>query len=80
MFHVTVATQEGEQTTHTVRLQETYWQKLTGSGKVSAQDLVEATFDFLLKREGNESILPEFDIAQVAEFFPEFEGVIRQQL
>ncbi|MFA5954926.1 MAG: hypothetical protein WC817_05365, partial [Patescibacteria group bacterium] len=65
---------------HSVRLMEEYWQELTGGGKVSAQDLIEATFDFLLKREGNESILPEFDLSDISEFFPEFEGVIRQQL
>lgn len=78
VFHVSISGDSSE-TDHTVRLSEEYWEKLTG-GKVSAEDLVRASFEFLLKRESNEAILQEFDLKSIAEYFPEYENTIQQTL
>ena len=56
-FGVTVTS--GTTTTHTVSVSEDYHHKLTG-GDVSAESLVEKSFEFLLDREPNTSILRSF--------------------
>jgi hypothetical protein len=54
-FEVTV---QGKVTTqHQVTMEPSYYEKLT-SGKVSPETLVEKSFEFLLEREPNTSILP----------------------
>ena len=62
-FKVTVA--DRTTTTHVVTVAPEYWQKLTG-GSVSAEKLVEKSFEFLLEHEhtlrlrtaGNPALLP----------------------
>jgi hypothetical protein len=39
--------------------------------------LVDRSFRFLLEREPNTSILPSFDLMEIARYFPEFEATIR---
>jgi hypothetical protein len=56
-----------------------YWQKLTG-GTVSAEKLVEKSFQFLLEREPNTSILGTFDLPKIQRYFPEYENTIRTML
>ncbi|HLW92980.1 MAG TPA: hypothetical protein VKS78_16985 [Roseiarcus sp.] len=46
----------------------------------SAEDVVEATFKFLLDREPKESILTRFDITVIARYFPEFEQELPRYL
>ena len=43
------------------------------AGGASPERLIEAAFRFLLDREPKESILPRFDLAVIARYFPEFE-------
>ena len=40
----------------------------------SVEQLVRASFDFLLQRESKESILKEFDLSVIKRYFPEFDG------
>ena len=40
------------------------------------ETFVRACFEFLLEREPKESILPEFDVAVIGRYFPEFEREI----
>jgi len=76
-FKVTVA---GRTTTsHTVTVDPAYHEKLTG-GRVSAMKLVEVSFEFLLKRESNTSILRTFDLPVIGRYFPEYETTIRDML
>lgn len=42
----------------------------------SPEDFVRASFAFLLEREPKESILREFDVRDIARYFPEFEREI----
>jgi hypothetical protein len=72
-FQVTVVAQST--TTHEVNVRTGYAQKLTG-GKISSTQLVEKSFEFLLEREPNTSILRSFDLSVIARYFPEYERVI----
>lgn len=76
-FKVTVTS--GATTNHTVTVSPDYCQKLTG-GDVSAETLVEKSFEFLLERESNTSILSRFDLPVIGRYFPEYEREIRKVL
>jgi hypothetical protein len=73
-FEVTV--EDTPTTTHTVTVSRDYAEKLT-AGKVSVECLISCSFDFLLERESNTSILRSFDLPVIARYFPEYERVIR---
>ena len=76
-FDVTV---EGRtQTTHRVTVEPDYYDKVTG-GKVPPELLVEKSFEFLLEREPNTSILRSFDLPVIGHYFPEYERTIRGML
>jgi hypothetical protein len=66
-------------TQHSVTVTPEYWQKLTG-GRVSVETLVEKSFEFLLERERNTSILRSFDLPVIQRYFPEFAGTIGKRL
>ncbi|MGH2812246.1 MAG: hypothetical protein ACRDI1_05985 [Actinomycetota bacterium] len=72
-FRVTVA--EGSATNHTVSVLQTTLDQLNWSGTPEA--LIRASFEFLLQREPKESILGEFEILDIARYFPEFEEKAR---
>ncbi len=76
-FRVTV---EGRTTTtHTVTVSRDYYRKLTG-GRVTADELVEKSVEFLLERESNTSILSTFDLPVIQRYFPEYERTITAPL
>lgn len=66
-------------TTHTVTVQPEVAARLTG-GKVPTETLVERSFDFLLERESNTSILRSFDLTVISRYFPEYERTIVKML
>ena len=72
-FQVTVTGKST--TTHEVKVQADYAQKLTG-GKITTAQLVKKSFEFLLEREPNTSILRSFDLSVIARYFPEYEHII----
>jgi hypothetical protein len=76
-FSVTV--EDRKMTTHRVTVDPSYWEKLTG-GSVTAETLVEKSFEFLLERESNTSILSAFDLPVIGRYFPEYEKTIRNML
>lgn len=51
-----------------------------GGAGVSAEQLLEASFRFLLERESNTSILPSFDLPVIGTYFPEYGREIRRYL
>ena len=72
-FRVTV---EGRtKTTHTVTVSPSYYEKLTGK-RVAPEVLVEKSFEFLLERESNTSILRSFELPVIGSYFPEYETTI----
>jgi hypothetical protein len=63
---------EGQKTTvHTVTVDPDYHMRVTG-GRVSPRQLVEMSFEFLLEREPNTSILSRFELPVIARYFPEY--------
>ncbi len=72
-YRVTVIDQST--TTHDVKVQAEYAQKLT-AGKISTAQLVKKSFEFLLEREPNTSILRSFDLSVIVRYFPEYERII----
>jgi len=76
-FEVTVAGRTS--TTHRVTVDPAYHEKLTG-GNISAKELVEKSFEFLLERESNTSILRTFELPVIGRYFPEYETTIRKIL
>jgi hypothetical protein len=46
------------------------------SGKIEPKELVEKSFEFLLAREPKESILKQFNLMEIARYFPEYESEI----
>jgi hypothetical protein len=76
-FEVTV--NDRGTTTHLVTVSADYYNKLTG-GKVSHETLIEKSFEFLLQRESNTSILRSFELPVIGRYFPEYEGKIKMLL
>jgi hypothetical protein len=72
-FQVTVT--DKSTTTHEVKVQADYALKLT-AGKITTTQLVKKSFEFLLERESNISILRSFDLSVIARYFPEYESLI----
>ena len=69
-YQVTVI---GQSTTiHQVNVQAEYALKLT-AGKISTAQLVHNSFEFLLAREANTSILRNFDLSVIARYFADYE-------
>ena len=73
LFEVTVAA--GSNTVHQVSVQADYAQKLSGEC-INIEVLLKKSFEFLLARESNTSILRSFDLSVIARYFPEFEREI----
>ncbi len=76
-YQVTV--ENGSITQHAVTLTPDYWRKLTG-GRVPTETLIEKSFEFLLERESNTSILSSFDLPVIQHYFPEYERTIAESL
>ncbi len=66
-------------TTHTVSVDPAYYEKLTEQ-RVSVETLVKKSFEFLLERESNTSILRSFDLPVIGHYFPEYERTIQSML
>ena len=68
--HIADVTVQGPPTTtHRVRVSRAECERYGGS---DVADLVKRSFEFLLAREGNTSILREFDLSTIERYFPEY--------
>jgi hypothetical protein len=76
-YQVTV--EGASSTVHSVTVTPEYLQKLTG-GRASAETQIEKSFEFLLERESNTSILRSFDLPVIQRYFPEYERTITSAL
>jgi len=61
---------------YNIGLDDEYWQDLT-RGKITKEELIKKSFEFLLEREPKESILSRFNLRIINQYFPEFEEEIR---
>ncbi|MDQ2914063.1 MAG: hypothetical protein M3T56_12505 [Chloroflexota bacterium] len=74
--HVADVTVTDRTTTHhRVRVSRAERERYGGGDAV---DLVKRSFEFLLAREPNTSILREFDLATIERYFPEYGNEIRR--
>jgi hypothetical protein len=76
---VTESNGSGSQTRHKVTMDKEYYEKIS-NGTVGPEDFVKKSFQFLLKRENKDSILKEFNVKQIREYFPEYENEIKNIL
>jgi hypothetical protein len=58
-----------------VTMQKTYFELLTKK-RVAPEVLIEQSFRFLIAHEPKESILRDFDISEIEEYFPDFRETI----
>ena len=70
-FEVVVTMQSN--TTHSVTISDAIHTQLT-NGKISKETLLEKSFEFLLEREPNTSILSQFKIEVISKYFPDYVG------
>ena len=70
-FEVVVTMQST--TTHSVTISDAIHTQLT-NGKISKETLLEKSFEFLLEREPNTSILSQFKIEVISKYFPDYVG------
>ncbi|MBR9700473.1 hypothetical protein GOV11_01245 [Candidatus Woesearchaeota archaeon] len=74
-WEFTVIVRGNVETTHIVTVRTDYYEKLT-SGRITPEELVKKSFDFLLEREPNTSILSRFNLPVIQHYFPEYEKSI----
>ena len=75
VFEVTVA--KPSTTTHTVTVTDQSLTDLTDDNATKTQ-LLEFSFNFLLDREPNTSILSSFDINVISKYFPDYIDEVRR--
>lgn len=63
---------------HTISLSRDYWLKLSDGTEPASQLILDSVM-FLLAREPKENILPEFDLADIPKYFPDYEEIIRKK-
>lgn len=78
LFSVTV-TQRGRVTTHEVTVPAPALDKW-GLADHDPADVVRESFEFLLEREPNTSILSRFDLPVIARYFPDYEEDLPRRL
>jgi len=71
IFYRVEVIEEDSKTTHKVELNRNDYQKLT-DGKVTPEQLVQCSFEFLLEREPKESILSSFNLSVISRYFPQY--------
>jgi hypothetical protein len=76
---VTIAGDRGPTTRHSVTVTAADLERLD-PGARDPHLLVDASFRFLLEREGPESILRSFDLPVIGRYFPGYEAEIRRRL
>ncbi len=74
-----VIVKDNSTTTHKVTVTPSYYEKLTNK-RVTSEVLVERSFEFLLQRESNTSILRSFELSEISRHFPEYEKTIQEML
>jgi hypothetical protein len=72
--HVTVTAPT--KTSHVVRVSRTELERY-GGGDVN--ELLRRSFEFLLERETNTSILREFDLGTIERYFPEYAAAMKRR-
>jgi hypothetical protein len=67
----------GSKTNHEVTMNKDYYLAQT-EGRIIPEEFIKKSFEFLLEGEDKDSILQQFDITQINDYFPEFEKEIKK--
>lgn len=70
-----VTVKDRETTTHRVRVSRAERERFGGD---DVADLVKRSFEFMLEREPNTSILRDFDLSTIERYFPEYPSEVRR--
>ena len=73
-FEITV--KADQLTKHVVSVTDQMLLNLTNN-KISKEELLNFSFNFLLERESNTSILSSFDLTVISKYFPEYTNKVR---
>lgn len=79
-IEITESDGSGSKTTHQVTMDKNYYMDLTERGRIIPEEFIQKSIEFLIDREPKDSILQQFDIAQINDYFPEYEKEIRRTL
>ena len=66
-----VSVTKDSSTEHIVLLNDRFHQDVTNN-KLSKTELITRSFEFLLKRESNQSILKKFNLEVISQYFPDY--------
>jgi hypothetical protein len=78
-YYVEITESEESKTVHGVTMDREYYQEMSDE-IVSPEEFVKRSINFLLKRENKDSILKEFNIRQISNYFAEYEDEIRKEI
>jgi len=81
-FDVRVVENRGRgasRSSHRVTLSREDYLRITEE-KITAEELVRRSFEFLLEREPKESILARFELPVIGRYFPEYEREMKRRL
>ena len=73
----TVSVTKDSTTEHIVLLSDRFHQDVTNN-KLTKTELITHSFEFLLKRESNQSILKKFNLEVISQYFPEYIDEIKK--
>ena len=72
-----VSVTKDSSTQHIVLLSDRFHQDVTNN-KLTKTELITHSFEFLLKRESNQSILKKFNLEVISQYFPEYIDEIKK--
>ncbi len=67
-----------DKSTHLVTMSSEFYQNL--NTQQSPAEVIKESFKFLLEREPKESILSEFDVKIISNYFPEYQAKLKEKL
>jgi hypothetical protein len=67
------------ESSHRVTLAEKDYSRLA-DGKITREELIRRSFEFLLERESKESILARFDLMVISRYFPQYEREMKRRI
>lgn len=79
LIEITESDGSGSKTTHTMRMDREYYEKLC-EGKVLPEEMVKKTVEIFINNKSKESLKQDFDIGEIKEMIPEFESLVMKNL
>jgi hypothetical protein len=77
-YHVSVVADDGSSTSHVVTVWPSDVERYAPGS--TPEQLLEASFEFLLAREPKEAILARFELPIIERYFPDYASTVRIQL